>query len=249
MTEFVFIIQARTGSTRLANKMLLPFNNGLTIPQIIIRKLNAKFDYIPIIVATTTNTKDDSLVDLLRNDPCTIVRGSENNLVQRFLDVEKLHPNKTLIRVCADNPFLDISLLDELIQNWNEDFDYLAHRINGKPCMKTSYGFFAEITKFAALKEVLNQTDSPLFLEHVTNYIYDNNDKFKVAWLEVDKVISDNNYIRLTVDTSADFDNASNVYKALLNNKIEFNYNDVIDMVKNSNFISSMITETEKNAK
>lgn len=46
------IIQARTGSTRLPKKMLLPFYGQKTILDIILQRINHAFDSIDVIVAT-----------------------------------------------------------------------------------------------------------------------------------------------------------------------------------------------------
>ncbi len=249
MTDFIFIIQARTGSTRLPNKMLMPFNEGLTIPQIIIRKLRANFFDIPVVLATTVNKLDDNLVACLELEDCEIYRGDEDNVVQRFVDVEKHLSAKAVIRICADNPFLDMHLLKELMTNWKSEYDYLAHQINGKPSMKTAYGFFAEITTFNSLKKVLLETSLPLYLEHVTNYVYQHEDLFNVKWIPVDHVFKSNENVRLTVDTINDFENASSVYKSLIEIKEHFIYKDVIETVKISNFMESMIKENNNNAK
>ena len=81
------VIQARTGSTRLPNKMLLPFHASKGILELLLEKLRNSFNNLPIIVATTTNNRDDVIVELCLKNKIKYFRGSENNVLQRFIDV------------------------------------------------------------------------------------------------------------------------------------------------------------------
>lgn len=59
------IIQARTSSTRLPKKVLLPFNNHKGILEILVEILKNNFS-CPIIIATSNNKKDNSIEDLAK---------------------------------------------------------------------------------------------------------------------------------------------------------------------------------------
>lgn len=61
-----FIIQARSGSTRLPNKILLPFYNGKSILDLMLEKLSS-INGTNILVATTTNMKDDAVVNIAKS--------------------------------------------------------------------------------------------------------------------------------------------------------------------------------------
>ena len=54
-------IQARVGSKRFPNKVLLPFLENKCILDIIVEKLQVGFPLIPVIVCTTKNKNDDSI--------------------------------------------------------------------------------------------------------------------------------------------------------------------------------------------
>jgi spore coat polysaccharide biosynthesis protein SpsF len=104
--KIAIIIQARTGSTRLANKMLKPFYQNQTILQIIIENLKRDID-LPIILATTNNPNDDCLEQVAEENGIFCFRGSEENVLQRFIDAAHQYQVDVIIRVCADNPFLN----------------------------------------------------------------------------------------------------------------------------------------------
>lgn len=249
-TEPNFIIQIRSNSKRLPAKMLLPFYNGLTIPQILIRRIQKNFVNAKIIVATTNTSEDDQLVEILSHENIYIYRGSESDVLQRFVEAGEEYQIEECFRICADNPFLDISLMQQLLVDWNSNLDYLSFKIDEIPAMKTGFGFFAEITKISILRKVIELTKAPIFHEHVTNFVYENPSTFNIHLLPCnDELIKENAFIRLTVDTKVDFDTTSFIYKQLSELNEDFDYRDAIGLVKNSSFIQLMKEQALENKK
>ena len=201
------VIQARTGSNRLPNKMLLPFYSSKGVLELLLEKLIANFNYLTIIVATTDKTSDDKIVKLCLKHEINYYRGSENNVLERFIDAGKKFNLTRIIRVCADNPFLSIPDLDFLIQKFkNSDLDYLSFQTsNSVPVIKTQYGFWAEGVSLHALSKIKKYTNSRIYLEHVTNYIYENLQQFHTEFINIDPYIEKNNHIRMTLDTHEDY--------------------------------------------
>lgn len=106
MNEAKIIIQARTGSTRLPQKMILPFYESEGIFSLILKRLTSIIDKNNIILATSTNENNDVLTDIAKEYGVNYFRGSENDVLQRFIDAANEFNAKKIIRVCADNPFL-----------------------------------------------------------------------------------------------------------------------------------------------
>ena len=79
------IVQARTGSTRLPNKVLLPFYEGKGILELTITKLrnNSK---LPIVIATSKNSSDEKIIQLAKKSCVEFFSGSEKNVLERFID-------------------------------------------------------------------------------------------------------------------------------------------------------------------
>ena len=124
------IIQARLGSTRLPGKVTLPFYNGKGILELIIDNLSSNFKNTPIIIATTNRQNDDEIFKLANDKNIKCFRGSENNVLDRFIHAAEYFGLTEIIRVCSDNPFLNISSLKFLINNFNKsEYDY-ALQIN-----------------------------------------------------------------------------------------------------------------------
>lgn len=207
-----FIVQARLGSTRLPNKIILPFYNDKSIFELLLEKLSNMED-IKCVVATSTSPANDRLEQICRLYDITCFRGDENDVLERFINVAEENKVDKIIRICSDNPFLNVPAILELIKVANSsDVDYISFSVNGTPSIKTHYGFWAEYVTLEALKRVRSLTSESLYHEHVTNYIYSNPNLFNIEWLKVPSIIVDNSGVRLTIDTPQDFENARTIY-------------------------------------
>jgi len=119
-SPITIIIQARMGSTRLPKKMLLPFEEQKGVLEILIDKILHLKSEVSIVLATTTNPADDELALLAKQKNILVFRGDEDDVLKRFIDAAEQFNVQRIIRVCADNPFLDINALEELIAFCNQ---------------------------------------------------------------------------------------------------------------------------------
>lgn len=252
MNNTKIIIQARTGSTRLPRKMILPFYENEGIFSLLLKKLTSAFDKNDIILATSTNPNNDILVEIAERYEVNYYRGSENDVLQRFIDAAKEFEAENIIRVCADNPFLDVFYIEQLIEKFEKfNCDYLSYiTSDGTPSIKTHYGFWAEAVKLSALEKVRELTNENLYHEHVTNFIYANRDIFDVNFFEIIPQIDKHKDIRLTIDTQVDFDIQKEIFNKLNNNIPNFTSLNVIDFLEdNPHYLDIMRNEILKNQK
>lgn len=226
--KVTFIIQARLSSTRLPNKVILPFWNGKTILNLLIEKLK-QFKDCHIILATSDLPTNLPLVDVAKKADISYFQGSENDVLQRFIDAAESQNAEHIIRICADNPFLDANALEELLHEIQstENYDYISFLVNGCPSIKTHFGFWAEYVTLSTLKKVRISTTESLYHEHVTNYIYTNPNQFNIKWLSPAACAENRHDIRLTIDTINDFNNAQTIYADLSQNNT-FTISDII---------------------
>lgn len=211
------ILQARMGSTRMPKKILKPFYNGNSIIDIIVERAS-QLSGVRVIVATTTSPVDDPLVAHLKARHIAYYRGSESDVLGRYIETAKYYGVAKVIRVCADNPFLDIKALEVLVEYARQSSqDYLSFCVAGIPTIKTHYGFWAEYASLECLERVAGLTTESLYHEHVTNYIYTHPEEFSIQWLQLsyEKLLL-NLPLRLTIDTEADFDLASTIYAEMI---------------------------------
>lgn len=217
-SDIFFIVQARLGSTRLPNKILLPFLGQDCILDLLVKKLLSISSNV--IVATSTDCKNDPLEKKAIEYGVHCFRGSENDVLQRFIDAANYYSANRIIRVCSDNPFLDVNAIKKLISYVNDEdvYDYVSFRVNGNPSIKTHYGFWTEYVTLEALKKVSSLTCDSLYHEHVTNFIYTHPEQFNISWLPVSRLVEAREQVRLTIDTEADFESAKCIYKDLCTN-------------------------------
>jgi spore coat polysaccharide biosynthesis protein SpsF len=218
INDIYYIIQARTNSTRLPNKTIIKFYEDKTILDCIINKLrNSGIKNNRIIVATTDAQKDDILVKTIEKQKVIVHRGDENNVLNRFISAATNENANFFFRICADNPFLNLSFINEIIKTKNIlTYDYISYEMNNRtPAIKTHYGLFSEYTTLETLLKVKAATTNDFDLEHVTPYIYSNRNLFNTYFHIIPKKLQDNEWLRLTIDTEQDFKVAQKIYQDL----------------------------------
>ena len=249
------IIQARMGSSRLPGKMLMPFYKNLTILEIIILNLLDFFNSDQIIIATTTNASDNEIAQLGKKLNVNTFRGDENDVLKRFIDAAEYFSAPTIIRVCADNPFLqakEVKCLYNEYMKLSAPVDYFSFAFpDNTPVIKSHLGLFAEITTLAALKKIMAYTEDSLYHEHVTNYMYANSDRFKIAFTALPENLKNRKDLRMTIDTREDFNLLKVVFGKLVSaNDYHIPTAKIISYIdNNNNVLSTMADEIRKNSK
>lgn len=229
--NFGIIIQARLGSTRLPRKILKEFYGGNTLLETVISNLQ-KIVGAKIIVATSVNPNNDELESFLDERGITVFRGSEDDVLSRFIGAAEANSIDSIVRICSDNPFLDWHGVAALIEKAKtSDADYIGYRINNTPSIKTHFGFWGEYVTLNALKRVAATTDEKPAHEHVTIHIYTHPDEYKCEWIECPDFLQGRNDIRLTVDNIEDFENAQEVFKTLYEANPDFGLEDVVKYI------------------
>lgn len=199
-------MQARTGSTRLSHKTLLPFHGDKGIFEVLAENFRSVFGSDRLVLATTVNPGDDVLVEIATRLGIRVYRGSEANVLERFVRAAETFKAEVIVRVCADNPFLLPSLAAELLESFDAaSCDYLSYQDQNIPVIKTHWGLFTEVVTLHALQKVMRSTEEPLYREHVTNFIYTHPEKFNVQLLPLPGVFNGRSGYRFTLDTTADF--------------------------------------------
>lgn len=195
------IIQARMGSTRLPGKVLKKIGNKLLTEHILFR-LERLNNNAKIIIATSNLKKDDELENFCKINNITCFRGSETNVLERYYLCAKENQFKHIVRLTGDNPFVDIEELDNLI----------TLHISSKSDYSRSFsvlpkGVGSEIFTFDALEQSYKYGYKENHIEHVNEYIEENESMFNISELQVSKE-KNRPDISLTVDTLDDYKKA-----------------------------------------
>jgi len=246
------ILQIRTNSSRLPGKMVRPFHDGKTIPDLIIHQLIALLGRDYIVVATTTSKDDEVVCEMADRHGVKCFRGSEADVLARFIGAIDAFGLTTVIRVCADNPFLRPEYIQVLIDAFDpEKCDYATFQFpDGTPIMQSHIGLFAEIMTASFLQRIDALTSDPFYHEHVTNYVYTHRDAFRTLFLPVPAPVDARRDIRLTIDTPADFEHLSGLYKKLTAEGPDFSVDELIGRVDASpGLLEAMQQEIVRNSK
>lgn len=210
--KIAFVVQARMCSTRMPEKILRPFFGNKCLLQLLVEKLS-KVEDVDLIIATSVREENDVIEAFCEKNRVLCFRGDENDVLKRFIDAADIYGITHIIRVCSDNPFLELDSIRHLVTYAKKTVaDYISFKINGTPSIKTHFGFWTEFTTIEALKKVQKMTSDKIYHEHVTNYIYEHPVEFKIEWIEGPKCLDGRSNIRLTIDTPEDFTNAQKVY-------------------------------------
>ena len=124
------IIQARMGSSRLPGKAMMKLEDKSLLEHVVLRvKKSKKID--EIILATTKKSEDDVLVDLCKKLKVLTFRGSEQNVLSRFYFAAKYFNANIIVRITADDPFKDPSIIDSVINKFivHKKYDYVSNNM------------------------------------------------------------------------------------------------------------------------
>lgn len=180
MSKIVAIIQARTGSSRLPAKMLMKLSGKPILHWVIHRTLKSEF-VDQIVLATTTNPKDDPIEMIGKEFGIEVFRGSENDVLSRYYEVALNVKADTIVRICADNPFIAPEEIDRLIKYYKTNaFDYAFNHIDD---LGNSYadGFGAEIFSLPVLKYLHQTMFSSNDKEHVSLALREKRTAFSIS--------------------------------------------------------------------
>jgi glutamate-1-semialdehyde 2,1-aminomutase len=219
--KVVAIVQARMGSTRLPNKVMKPIVDVPMIELLLARLAKSK-EIDQIVLATSTDERNTPLVEHVQSLGFTCVRGSETDVLDRYLVAARQVQAEIVVRVTGDCPLIDAELVDQTIQRFNSaNVDYVS---NTSPATYPD-GLDTEVFSVQALEQAGLESQESFDHEHVTPYLR-RPGLFKTAALTHDQDLSS---LRWTVDELADFEVISKVF-AHFAPDIHFSWTDVLEL-------------------
>ena len=172
MTRTIAVIQARLGSQRFPAKMLADLG-GHSVLEWVVTRVRRSTLVDRTIVATTQEPLDDRLVAECQRLGVEVMRGSTNDVLGRFVAAIEGDAADAVVRVCADNPFIDPGCIDQVLREFRESgVDYA---FNHRPIGDCNYadGFGAEVVSRRLLERLDGTTLTAQHREHVTLAVAD----------------------------------------------------------------------------
>ena len=226
--NIICIIQARMGSSRLPGKVLKEICDRPMLGWVAQRAAQSR-RATRIVVATTTNSCDDPIEEFCKKSGISFFRGNEFDVLDRYYQAAKINKAEIVVRLTADCPLIDPSLMDETIEKLiSAGADFAANRL--PPPYQRTYpiGLDVEVATFTVLQAAWKRAEKPYEREHVMPFLYDPQNNFKIIVLDAEQ-----NYgrQRWTVDTAEDLEFIRQV-TAVLGCRLDFSWQDVLKVLE-----------------
>ena len=229
MGKSVACIIARTGSSRLPDKVIQKVNADHTMVGFIIERLKTCTKVDEIYVCTTREESDNRLEEVAREHGVNCYRGSTDGVIERFISVGKLTEADTMIRITGDNVFTSVEYLETQISfQEKEGLDYVR-------MIDSPLGATAEIMSFKSLMDCYNRID-PSVSEYLLMFMFDP-DRYKCGVIK--PFAEDYSGISITVDTSADMERTRSILQHYNGKDLDIELKDIVRIIEENNIPNS----------
>jgi spore coat polysaccharide biosynthesis protein SpsF len=218
--KVVAIIQARTGSTRLPGKVLMDLEGETVLARVVQRVRRARL-IDDVLIATTNEPADDAIVDECQRCSVAVFRGDEDDVLDRYYRAAQSCAAGIVVRITSDCPLIDPEITDKTVAAFLDARpDYASNAL-----IRTyPRGLDTEVMTVAALERAWRSATEAYQRAHVTPYIYQNPDAFKILPVTGDADYSGH---RWTLDTPEDLAFIRAIY-ARVEDQSNFGWRDVL---------------------
>ncbi len=225
-SKVVIIVQARMNSSRLPGKVLRPVL-GRPLLAYQLERLRRVASADAVYIATTVGREDDATVEFCRGEGVECFRGSEQDVLDRYVQAADASGAGTVVRVTADCPLIDPAVVDRTIRFFLDacgQYDYVSN------VLERTYprGMDCEVFSAELLAKAHREAKSTREREHVTPFFYENPEKFRLGSVTHSEDLSRN---RWTVDTPEDFMLIEKILVDLVPHRPRFDLQDILDLL------------------
>lgn len=238
--KYIAMIQARYDSSRLKGKVLLELQDKPVLLHVIERVKKSKY-IDETIVLTSIEKSCLDIIKLCADNKTMVFVGSEEDVLDRYYQAAKLLNPQFIIRITADCPLIDWTIIDDAIQNMDPKTDYM-----GMLSETFADGLDVEIFTYEALEKSWKNAKLKSEREHVTLYIKNHPEIFKLQ--DYKSNIDGFGNMRWTIDEEEDYELIRTIYELLYRQKkYFFNYQDVLQLLINNPELTNINNKFERN--
>lgn len=237
--KVVAILQARSSSSRLPNKVLLPIL-GVPMLEHQISRVTQSKQIDQLIVATSVEKSDDEIEHLCNKINVKCFRGSLNDVLDRFYQAANEVRADHVVRLTGDCPLADPEVIDDVIlKHINEEADYTSN------CCPPTFpdGLDVEVLKYSSLEISWRDACLSSQREHVTSYVREKSG-FKLSNYENDIDLST---LRWTVDEINDYFFVIKIYEELYQKNPMFGTSEILKLLEENPKYSTMNSSLNRN--
>ena len=239
--DYHIIIQARLNSSRFKNKIFKKLN-GKTVLDFLVNRLLKYYKSNKIIIATSNKKIDTKISKYAKRKGVAVFRGSENDVLNRYVRCSKKYNVKNIVRLTSDCPLVDISLISKMWKIYKEKkLDYISNTL---PPNEATFpdGTDVEIISFKKLNLISKKKLDKTSREHVTNIFWQSK-KFKCFNFKNKNNISKYKY---SLDYRKDFDLIKKIVKSLGYNEKNYNPNTIVKFIHQNKNLNKMSKNSKK---
>ena len=222
------IVQARIGSTRLPGKVLMNLTGKESVLGYLLKRLSKCRCVDKVIVATTTNPKDDVLEKWLKEQNYLFFRGSEEDCIERYCGALEIFRADIVVRITSDCPLVVPQVIDEMIEYYLDNFkeiDYLSNR----QFANFPDGVDTEIFTFKMLEEAKKNATLKNEREHINNYFLNRPSQYRIRYYN-HNMGCDYSRFKLSIDTATELEQVRSLFsKKQL--PLDFSFEDLMKVI------------------
>jgi spore coat polysaccharide biosynthesis protein SpsF len=204
----IAIIQARMGSVRLPGKVLMLLAKKPMLWHIVNRLKHCQY-IDDIAIATTDKKQDDEISDFAVKFKIKCFRGSETDVLKRYIDAAKKYNADYILRITGDAPLIDPNEIDRLIIQAKFDNADFVMTNTGLACIHEGFDYVS-LKALRKIHDIPNLNE--YYKEHVVIYLKEKPNFVKSTYFYPKNVFRKRNY-HLSVDTLKDFQFMRIVYR------------------------------------
>jgi spore coat polysaccharide biosynthesis protein SpsF len=211
--RIVGVVQARTGSSRFPGKVLKPVS-GAPLLERMVERVRAARSLDEVVVATTSLSADQPIVELCRRLDLPVFAGHPTDLLDRHLQAAKATGADAVVKIPSDCPLIDPRIVDRVVKVFREGcgrFDFVS---NLHPASYPD-GNDVEVLPFAVLEIAAREATRPHEREHTTPFVWDHPERFRLGNVVWETGLDYSMSHRFTIDYVEDYGFVCAVFEAL----------------------------------
>jgi len=184
-----------------------------------------------VVIATTTDSNDDVIAGICRQEGLDCYRGHAADLLDRHYRAVLHFGADTVIKIPSDCPLIDPGLIDEVIGYWLDhpgEYDFVS---NLHPATWPD-GNDVEIMTMAVLETAWREAVRPLEREHTTPYIWEHPERFRIGNVVMGDGTDYSMTHRFTIDYAEDYDFIRAVFDELYPAGRLFGVSDILRLLE-----------------
>jgi len=239
MLKIAVVVQARRGSTRLPDKIMMPMAGAPLLQRMLERVQTAKLPSLTV-VATTTEPIDNAVVELCESIGVPWFRGDEHDLLDRHYKAARQFGADVCVKIPSDCPLIDPMTIDRVIAH------YIVHRdtcdfVSTLHPATYPHGQDVEVIPMPVLGIAWREATLPMHREHTTPFIWDQPERFRIGNCVWESGRDYSLSHRWTIDYPEDYEFIHTVYNELYDSANPvFHIDDILRLLERRPDIASI---------